>query len=58
MTFHHYLEQPMSMIQLKKIRRLFERKDGVKDFEYKWLPDSLRITSVIIHIKGTLNQIT
>ena len=42
MTFHHYLEQPMSMVQSKMIRRFFEIKDGVDDFEHKWLPDSLR----------------
>ena len=42
MTSSQYLEQPMSMIQRKMIRRFFEvNRDDINDFEYKWLPDCL-----------------
>ena len=42
MTYFRYLEQPMSMIQRKMIRRFFEvNRDDINDFEYNWLPGCL-----------------
>ena len=42
MTYSHYLEQPMSMIQRKMIRRCSEvNRDDINDFEYNSLPDCL-----------------
>ena len=46
MTFQHYLEQTMPMIQRKKIRRFFEvKREGIDDFEYNWVPGCLCVNS-------------
>ena len=42
MTFHHYLDQPIPMIQPKMNRRFFEvKRDDNNDFEFNWLPGCL-----------------
>ena len=40
MSFHHYFEQPKSMLCRKLIRRFHEStQDEIYVFDYKWLPD-------------------
>ena len=43
MTYHHYLEQPKSMLCRKLFGRFHEStQDEIYDFKYKWLSDSFK----------------
>ena len=45
MTFHHYLEQPIPMIQRKMIGRFLEVKQEENNFGYNWLPGCLCVNN-------------